>query len=166
MQKKYLGLIFGLGMIHAVTGMATELGKEVYERACAACHAPEMAKQYKQATLGSLPLAAFDVRHWQAEFHEELEELVEEGIIKEKNLTLAADPKQWPNEYYKLVMQRLIATVRKGKGLMPKGGQCYNTTTADGFCLDEEYRASIEYMMTTQPLSSEPKESVFLTKEG
>ena len=118
-------LSFVLCLLPLLAFADSNVGKKTYETACQTCHTPQMATALKSP-------AVHDVAAWDARF-----KLAEDAS--------KADPKTYPS-----AMAFLISQIRQGKGAMPAGGMCADTSTADKQCTDATYKAAIDFMRSKQ----------------
>jgi len=102
------------------SGNDNNIGQELYSRACAHCHAPDLAPAIKAP-------AAFDQKAWA------------ERIAKAKQLS--GPGTKYPTAYDYLLHQVLI-----GKGLMQHHGLCLDSNLPKSMCTDKNYIAAIKYM--------------------
>lgn len=106
-----------------LTAIATgqeNLGKIVYEKACANCHSADKAKAINAP-------AAFDKKAWQMRFENAKKHIGPEAPFK--------------NAYDYLVYQ-----VKIGRGLMHHHGLCLESSLPKSYCTNPAYIAAIKYM--------------------
>lgn len=101
--------------------IASDLGKETYEKTCKTCHSPKFA-------IGMHAPAAFNKKEWAIRF--------KKAAIESKN-----NPAQ-----FKTAMDYILYRASIGKGLMPHGGLCKEADVPHKNCSDKAIAEAIYYM--------------------
>lgn len=100
----------------------TDTGKNIYQFACATCHAPDKAKFMKAP-------AAFNAQAWAP-------------VMANAKTQIAKQPKKYSDTY-----QYLLVQVKQGKGMMRHGGLCFENQKTNKDCSDPALIAAIKYMI-------------------
>lgn len=97
-------------------------GKQIYDKACSTCHAPNVAK-------GLEAPAAFSSSDWAPRL-------------------AAAKTAAEQDSRYADAMSYLVQQVKIGRGLMHHGGLCREAAETSNHCSDDALQAAILYMST------------------